>query len=45
MAAVHEVAPDALPYFDQGYDDTGVREMVCMILLTNVISLDGYFVG
>ncbi|XP_015778937.1 PREDICTED: pre-mRNA-splicing factor SPF27-like [Acropora digitifera] len=28
MAAVHEVAPDALPYFDQGYDDPGVREMV-----------------
>ncbi|CAH3162670.1 unnamed protein product [Porites evermanni] len=28
MAATHEVAPDALPYFDQGYDDPGVREMV-----------------
>ncbi|XP_044178199.1 pre-mRNA-splicing factor SPF27-like [Acropora millepora] len=28
MAAVHEVAPDALPYFDEGYDDPGVREMV-----------------
>ncbi|RMX54640.1 hypothetical protein pdam_00018671 [Pocillopora damicornis] len=28
MAAIHEVAPDALPYYDQGYDDPGVREMV-----------------
>ena len=34
MAAVHEVAPDALPYFDQGYDDPGVREMVCFELKT-----------
>lgn len=28
MAAIHEVAPDALLYYDQGYDDPGVREMV-----------------
>ena len=31
MAATHEVAPDALPYFDQGYDDPGVREMVGLL--------------
>ena len=31
MAATHEVAPDALPYFDQGYDDPGVREMVRLL--------------
>ena len=28
MATMHEVAPDALPYFDQGYEEPGVREMV-----------------
>ncbi|XP_031571110.1 pre-mRNA-splicing factor SPF27-like [Actinia tenebrosa] len=28
MASLHEVAPDALPYYDQGYEDPGVREMV-----------------
>ncbi|KAK3733135.1 hypothetical protein QZH41_012970 [Actinostola sp. cb2023] len=28
MAALHEVAPDALPYYDQGYEEPGVREMV-----------------
>ncbi|EDO39517.1 predicted protein, partial [Nematostella vectensis] len=28
MASFHEVAPDALPYYDQGYEEPGVREMV-----------------
>ena len=28
MASLHEVAPDALPYYDQGYEEPGVREMV-----------------
>ena len=31
MAAAHEVAPDALPYFDLGYDVPGVREMVSLL--------------
>ena len=26
-----EVVVDALPYFDQGYDEPGVREAVCGI--------------
>ena len=38
MAAVHEVANDALPYFDEGYDDPGVREMVGFDLKTIVDS-------
>lgn len=33
MASLHEVAPDALPYYDQGYEDSGVREMVYYITL------------
>ena len=36
MAATHEVAPDALPYFDQGYDDPGVREMVRLLTSPNL---------
>ena len=24
-----EVVVDALPYFDQGYDESGVKEAVC----------------
>lgn len=24
-----EVTVDALPYYDQGYDETGVKEAVC----------------
>ena len=43
MAAVHEVAPDALPYFDQGYDDPGVREMVYFELKTTVDSCQCFF--
>lgn len=35
MAAIHEVAPDALPYYDQGYDDPGVREMVSYVASSN----------
>lgn len=27
-AASHEVTPDALPYYDQGYEEPEVREMV-----------------
>lgn len=27
-----EVIVDALPYIDQGYDEPGVREAVCMSL-------------
>ena len=27
-AARHEVTPDALPYYDQGYEEPEVREMV-----------------
>ena len=38
LAAVHEVAPDTLPYFDEGYDDPGVREMVGFELKTIVDS-------
>ena len=32
MTSEKEVVVDALPYFDQGYDDPGVREAVCYIL-------------
>ena len=33
MAATEkEVVVDALPYFDQGYDETGVREAVIIII-------------
>lgn len=27
-----EVVVDALPYIDQGYDEPGVREAVCIII-------------
>ena len=26
-----EVVVDALPYYDQGYDEPGVREAVCIV--------------
>lgn len=29
-----EVAPDALPYFDEGYEDPGVRAAVRLVWLT-----------
>ena len=29
-----EVVVDALPYIDQGYDEPGVREAVCILLNT-----------
>ena len=34
-----EVVVDALPYFDQGYDETGVREAVCILIL--ILQLSG----
>ena len=39
MTSEKEVVVDALPYFDQGYDDPGVREAVCYILQIKFISL------
>lgn len=43
MAATHEIAPDALPYFDQGYDDQGVREMVRLKTTPKVKRVRDYF--
>ena len=44
MAATHEAVPDALPYYDQGYEDSGVREMVrrgsrhiCLYIMLSVV--------
>lgn len=31
-----EVVVDALPYFDQGYDEPGVREAVRFLLLCSL---------
>ena len=31
MSVVSEIKLDALPYFDQGYDDPGVREAVSLL--------------
>lgn len=34
-----EVIVDALPYIDQGYDDTGVREAVCWLNIEFTVNL------
>lgn len=37
MSVVSEVKLDALPYFDQGYDDPGVREAVSLTTYDTII--------
>lgn len=38
-----EVVVDALPYFDQGYDETGVRDAVSIHSLHSLISIKHLF--
>ena len=45
MAATEkEVVVDALPYFDQGYDETGVREAVIIVIKPFLCILAIHFV-
>ena len=43
MAAIahlsHEVCPDALPYIDQDYEESGVRETVIKFFLSKILCI------